>query len=102
MTTTPPTSWPWNWGARWWGSRFSRRARLRQARRPRAVATPPGAWPTTPRQSLRAPARAYADVLTAARALDRAATTSANPSTSAPLRVKLSQHGVGLSAGDTG
>src|SRR5439155_14278704 len=70
MTTTPPTSWPWNWGARWWGSRFSRRARLRQARRPRAVATPPGAWPTTPRQSLRAPARAYADVLTVARALD--------------------------------
>src|SRR5438046_232726 len=50
MTTTPPTSWPWNWGARWWGSRFSRRARPRQARRPRAAA--------------------YADVLTAARALD--------------------------------
>src|SRR2546426_1640282 len=100
MTTTPPTSWPWNWGARWWVSRFSRRARPRQARRPRAVATLPGAWPTTPHQSLRAPERAYADVLTAAWALDRA-TTSANPSASAPLRVKLSQHGVGLSAGVT-
>ena len=66
------------------------------------MATPPGAWPTTPRQSLRALARVYTDVLTAARALDRAATTSANPAASAPLRVKLSQHGVGLSAGDTG
>jgi len=65
------------------------------------VATLPGAWPTTPHQSLRAPERAYADVLTAAWALDRA-TTSANPSASAPLRVKLSQHGVGLSAGVTG
>ena len=57
---------------------------------------------STAPQSLCAPERAYADVLTAARALDWAATTSANPSAAAPLRVKLSQHGVGLSTGVTG
>src|SRR2546425_932696 len=48
------------------------------------------------------PRAGYADAITPARPLDRAATSSANPSASAPLRVKLSQHGVGLSAGVTG